>query len=356
VINQIKKLPPEIQFHFDSLPEKLPSNGVRFYAPNNSSLEIPFPKSSSGEPSGYLCKRRYIDNLLAEQLKNHQEITFIEECEIINIENGQDEINVHTKNDVMKAKILIGADGAHSIVAKKLSENKTEKEHTCLALRTYFENVTGFHDENFIELHFYEELLPGYLWLFPMADNRANVGIGMPANIVSEKKIILKDILEKLITEHPNLVPRFKHAKQLENFQADRIPLGSKKRNISGEHYLLIGDAASLVDPFTGEGIGNAIRSGRIAGEHIVNCFEKQYFSAAFNKQYDKEIYRRMGKELKWSYTLQKLFKHPKLINYAVNKANRNENFKNRIINSITNVNIKSKFLKPYLFLKSFYK
>ena len=56
-------------------------------------------------------------------------------------------------------------------------------------------------------------------------------------------------------------------------------------------------DAAALIDPLTGEGIGNAIRSGRIAAEHIISAFNKTVFDAHFNKQYDKVIYQKMGKE-----------------------------------------------------------
>ena len=101
-----------------------------------------------------------------------------------------------------------------------------------------------------------------------------------------------------------------------------------KKRKISGERFLLAGDAASLVDPFTGEGVGNAIRSGRVAAEHVLKCFENGDFSENFNLEYDKEIYHRMWNELKLSRSMQKLFKHPRLINYAVSKASRNDNFK----------------------------
>jgi flavin-dependent dehydrogenase len=50
------------------------------------------------------------------------------------------------------------------------------------------------------------------------------------------------------------------------------LPLGSKKRVISGNNFLLTGDAASLIDPFTGEGIGNAMYSGMLAAAHIQNC------------------------------------------------------------------------------------
>jgi len=108
------------------------------------------------------------------------------------------------------------------------------------------------------------------------------------------------------------------------------------------------------VDPFTGEGVGNALRSGRVAAEHILKCFAKNNFSEKFNAEYDKEIYRRMWNELKLSHTMQRLFKHPRLINYGVSKANRNEYFKDIIADAMQNADVKKRFLRPYLFYKTF--
>ena len=95
-----------------------------------------------------------------------------------------------------------------------------------------------------------------------MNDGKANVGIGMLSSHISQKKINLKVVLQKLIETHPQLKDRFINAKALESIKGFGLPLGSKKRRLSGDRYVLTGDAASLIDPFSGEGIGNAIRSG----------------------------------------------------------------------------------------------
>ena len=352
VINQLKLLPPEIKNSFDSIVEKLPSSGMCIYSPENNCLELPFEFKDN--ISGYVCKRKYFDEILVNGLKKYSNIKLFENCEVDNVLINNDSASVITKSVSYNAKIIIGADGPNSILSRKFNLKIKNKKHHCLGLRGYFENVTDFHPKNFIELHFYKDILPGYLWIFPMANNMANVGLGVLASDVSEKKIILKSVLEKFINTHPNIAPRFKNANQIGKLEAMSIPLGAKKIKISGERYLLAGDAASLVDSFTGEGIGNAIRSGRVAAEHIINCFEKNNFSAEFNSSYDNEIYRRMWNELKISSSLQKLFNYPGLINYAVRKANRNEHFKNLISDSMQNIDLKKKLLRPYLFYKTF--
>ncbi len=356
VINQLDKLPVEIKEAFIKLDKKIPSAGVRFYAPDNNFLEITFSENNSGMAPGYICKRSYFDGLLINQIKKYSDISLFENCEVTDIISKNNLIQIQTTDSVYTAKMIVGADGVHSLTAKKLLSKRIDHKNDCIAIRSYFENVTGFHEKNYIELHFYEEILPGYIWVFPMSENKANVGVGMPSDLVVKKKINLKRVLERMIKEHPVLAPRFQNAIQLEPFKAERIPLGIKKQPISGDRFLLTGDAASLVDPLSGEGVGNAIRSGRVAAEHILKCFELQKFSATFNKKYDEEIYRRAWKELKISHTLQKLFTHPKLINYAIKKANQRTQYKTFIIGSIENYSKKKLFIKAVKFINPFIK
>jgi len=74
----------------------------------------------------------------------------------------------------------------------------------------------------------------------------------------------------RLIAEHPLFRERFAGAVELpESRRGWLLPLGSKRRTIHGHGWLLVGDAAALIDPFSGEGIGNAMVSGRLAAETV---------------------------------------------------------------------------------------
>jgi flavin-dependent dehydrogenase len=266
-------------------------------------------------------------------------------------------VQLQTSKGTFSGEIVIGADGAHSIVSKFLGDIKVEKEHYSAGLRVYYDGVTSFHSENYIELHFFKDILPGYLWIFPLANNRANVGIGMLSSMVSKKKVNLKETLQHLLKTHPHLTERFKDAKPLETIKGYGLPLGSKKRNVSGERFLLVGDAAALIDPFSGEGIANAIRSGRIAAEHCINCFKEMNFSPAFNKAYDKEIYRRMWKEFKISRTLQTVVRYPFLFNFVIKKARQSKYLQTFLVEALANVEKKKKILlKPAFYYRMFIK
>ncbi|WP_207492634.1 geranylgeranyl reductase family protein [Aridibaculum aurantiacum] len=356
VVNQVKILSPVLEQQFAEMSNKIASYGVKIVAPNQKHVDIPFIHKGN-KSFGYISPRLDFDNLLFQHAKALPTIDTFENCTVTKVATNSSGVTVDTNLGSFSAKLVIGADGAHSVVQKHLGDIQVEKDHYCAGLRVYYENVASFHEENFIELHYFNEILPGYLWVFPLAGNKANVGIGVLSSVVSKHKLNLKDVLQKLINNHPHLKERFKDARPLETVKGYGLPLGSKKRNISGERFLLTGDAAALIDPFTGEGIANAIRSGRVAADHAIRCFEQQQFSAAFNKAYDKEIYRRMWGELKISRLLQQLVRYPWAFNFAVKRAQESKYIQQFLIDALSNIEKKKKILfKPGFYLSMLFR
>ncbi len=358
VINQLGKINTELLSKFKVESFKKASNGVRFFSPNGKSLDVDFnteekTSTKNGKSaSGYIVKRIDFDNFLFEEVKKCKSITIFQNTRVIDVSVEEDLVLIKTKESIFEAKFVVGADGANSIINRKLTNNKLEKNHHCAGLRQYFENVTGFHEQNHIELHFYKELSPGYFWIFPLPNNQANVGLGMLSSEVSKQNLNLKEMLNEIIATHPNIRNRFINSKPLETIQGFGLPIGSKKKQLSGNRFLLLGDAANLIDPFTGEGIGNAIRSGRIAAKHIIYSFKKNDCSKQFNKQYDVEIYNKMWNELRLGRSLQNMLKYPKLFNFVVKKANKNESLRTLLTSMLTNVDLKKELVKPRFYFK----
>ncbi len=355
VITQLYKIDTDFAGKFQKFESKQPSNGVRFVAPNGKALDVDFNKPTQSNDSGYIAKRWDFDYFLFQSLKNLEDVTIFQGEKAKIVSQKTDYIEIKTENHSFTAKMVVGADGANSVINRLLTNNTLDKNHHCAGLRQYFENVNGFHPQGHIELHFYKDILPGYFWIFPLPNNQANVGLGMLSSEVGKKKINLKEKLKDIIENHPNVKDRFKDAKPLENIQGFGLPIGSRKKCLSGNRFLLVGDAANLIDPFTGEGIANAIRSGRIAAEHLINVFEYGRFDSNFNKKYDKEIYSKMWNELKIGRSLQNLLKYPRLFNFIVNKASTNESVKILMTSMLDNVNLKKKLLKPSFYFKLFF-
>ncbi len=341
---------------FVALEAKTTVHGVRFYAPSHERLDIDFPENNttSGLAPGYTIKRKEFDNYLIQSLKSYPNISVLEGQRLITVTDNGDFLSLITDKGILTAGMVVGADGAQSIIVKQLSDIKVEKNHYCAGLRVYYEGVEGFHEGQHIELHFYKEVLPGYFWLFPLPNGQANVGIGMLSKSISQRNIDLKALLSDILQNHPQVALRFSKATPLESVKGFGLPIGSKKRNISGHRFLLTGDATSLIDPFTGEGIGNTLRSGRVAAEHIQACFREQRFDAAFNKAYDKEIYRRMWKELRLSRNLQLLLRYPRLFDSVVKRANRSHSLRMMLASAMVDIDIKKELVRPSFYMKLF--
>lgn len=355
ISRQLHLMSNDLGKKFEMLSEKVVSNGVRFFSPNSERLDIPFQAPKEHFGGGFVARRVDFDQYLFDEVKALPDVEVFENFPLLSTEISNEKINLKTPDAVFQADIALGADGAHSVLNKRLPKTHSLKDQNSAGLRQYYENVKGCHEENFIELHFYKDILPGYFWIFPLPGNKVNVGIGILTGVIRKKKINLKKEFEKIIATHPVIKERFAEAIPLEDVKGYGLPLGSVKRPISGDRFLLLGDAAALTEPFTGEGIANAIRSGRIAAAHVQQGFLKNRFDEKFNAAYDREIYRKMLHEFRFGRTMQKLFRYPGLINYIVKKGNTNKSVQLLLSSTLNNVNMKKIVFNPSFYLRLFF-
>lgn len=293
---------PKYKQAFLDYTDKDPIRCCRIVAPNAQFLDIPLREN------GYLTKRMDWDNFLYNLASAEENIQYYLNQSINDVSTNPstNEVIVSTETNTFKGKLVIGCDGANSIVSKKLSHIQHDPKHYAIAVRGYFKNVTDIPAETY-ELHFIKGILPGYLWIFPFKNNTANVGLGLSSAIANERKLNLRDLLQELIKNDPNLKARFKDAELLGEIKGSGLPLGSRKNQISGNNFMLCGDAAGLIDPATGEGIGQAMISGRYAGWHAIKCFEQNDFSSAIMKQYDKQVYKKLWGKSYINYIYQRI-------------------------------------------------
>lgn len=335
----------------------LPSYGVTFAAPNGKAIDIPFAtdKIVAGRPPGFTSKRLELDNFLFSKLESPY-ATILQGIQISDIARTEEGYEITYRKQglteqppgILRCRLLIGADGDKGITRKKLWQQNAVSKTSAVGLRAYYTGVTGMHEQNFIELHFLKEVLPGYFWIFPLPDGQANVGIGMESDIVRKKKINLREMMLKAIKENPNIKDRFATAQLTDKIYGWGLPMGVEKTTVSSDHFILTGDAASLIDPFTGEGIGNALFSGMLAAEAAVKAFEADRFdSAFFQEHYGDELFRRIGDELKLSYTMQKLVRYPWLFNLVVNKAHKSPSLQRTISSMFADLDVRALLRKP---------
>ncbi|GAB4417127.1 MAG: geranylgeranyl reductase family protein [Bacteroidia bacterium] len=322
--------------------------GIRFVAPGREVLDIPFRSTQTqAHPPGYVSRRIDFDHFLLQQLRPHPGFRLIEGFRAQHIEEIPGGIRVSDGRQICEAPLLVGADGAHSLAAKYLHPGGIDRAHHSAGVRAYYRGVTGFHPQAFIELHFIRELLPGYFWVFPLPGGAANVGLGMLSGDMEGQRINLRERLLKIVATHPDIAPRFRQAQLEGPVQGFGLPLGSQQRPLSGRRILLTGDAGALIDPFSGEGIGNAMISGRLAAQQIATCFETADYSDEALRRYDEAVYRKLGSELRLSYHMQRLVRYPWLFDFVARKANRNDALRTMFTMMFENLDMRKELSRP---------
>ncbi|MCB0571248.1 MAG: geranylgeranyl reductase family protein [Phaeodactylibacter sp.] len=361
VTTLLNRLDPAILQRFNATPIQSDVWGIKFVAPNQKELSIPFSpnyiRDAKAAP-GYVSRRVDFDHFLINEARRRDNIQLLLETDIQHYERRTRGWLTESRDGRVQAdaRMLIVADGAHSSFSRKVAGLEKDPRHHAAAVRAYFSNVGQIGQGSFIELHFIRRATPGYFWIFPLPNGMANVGLGMRSDILSRKKFNLREQLFEIIEQEPGLKERFRHANLVSEVKGYGLPLGSKARPVSGAHYMLAGDAAHLVDPLTGEGIGNAFYSGFIAAEQLQQCLVSNDFSASFMKAYDQRISRVLGSEMRLSYSLQKMLMYPVLVNALAHLISSNRKVLEVLSGMYTDFSLREQLARPFFWFKMLFK
>jgi geranylgeranyl reductase family protein len=328
-------------------------NSVTFSGPNHASFNVDLNKTQlKNIAKGFVIRREIFDEFLFSQAR---EVTqnYLENFTVRDIimQNGSvcGVRGTNENRDICEfyGKVILGADGYKSTVAQKLGLYEYDPKHWVIALRCYYQNVKGLKDQ--IELHFIDEVIPGYFWIFPIDNGYANVGIGMLHEYIKQKKVDLKQAFYNALSS-PYFKDRFAQATPVEKPVGWNLPVGSKRRKSYGNGFLLLGDAAGLIDPFTGEGIGNAMYSAKHAIKTVQEAVAANNYSEDFLARYEKELWAEIGNELKVSTKLQKLGRFRFLLNLVIRKAEKNPAISNLIAGMLANQVPRKRLANPLFY------
>lgn len=283
----------------------------------------------------YNSKRIDFDYFLLELVKNETTTTVIENKRLLNVNTEVDSIYCEFEGGYStKAAIVIGCDGANSIVKKQLNKTYEKEAYSIAAIRAYYKDIAGIKaGEN--EIHIIKGIA-GYFWIFPLENGWANVGFGVVKDR-NNKDGVTKDFrnILKEITDSPVLKSRFENATLLGKVNGFGLPIWTQERKISGDRYMLCGDAAYLIDPLQGHGIDTAMWSGVYAAKQVIQCYNKADFSIEFMQRYDSLIYNKIGKDLAKNYYLAAAFyKFPFLLQ-VISKLNFNQKVVNWLVKKL---------------------
>ena len=186
------------------------------------------------------------------------------------IDTTSDDASVTIDADglTIRTRYVIAADGMWSPVRKATGTSEAGYLGEWHGFRQYASNVTGpaAHD---LHVWFDSDLLPGYAWSFPLPGNRANIGFGVLRDGTRSGREI-KAIWPDLLTR-PHVVEALGAGAEMEDRHlAWPIPARIDSLPLTAGRVLFVGDAAAATDVMTGEGIGQALLTGRLAAEAII--------------------------------------------------------------------------------------
>ncbi|PRY28323.1 geranylgeranyl reductase family protein [Pseudosporangium ferrugineum] len=276
-----------------------PVERLRLIAPGGTEVDRPLPRPAHTVP------RRVFDARLVEAA----------------VRSGA-ELRRHTVRSVryapggvivdgrIEAGVLIGADGAGSVVRRALGHPANPGGHLAIALRGY---APAAGAEQLIRTT--SARWPAYAWSFPLGDGTANVGYGEVLRGTPLTKAYLIGRLGELLpgTEATGL-------------RAHHLPLSTRRPAPARGPVLLAGDALSLINPFTGEGIFYAVLSGELAGTAAAAG------PGEAAKRYTRALRARLGRHLRHSGFATLLTRQPRVVDAAVRAARRNQAVFHRMV------------------------
>jgi flavin-dependent dehydrogenase len=188
-----------------------------------------------------------------------------------------------------------------------------------VAARTY---VRGDRlDAHSYRIFFLQHLLPRYAWIFSVASGLYNVGVGLQRSALRKKGIKLKRVLDDFLSS-PQAHRVMGSCRPVEPVRAHPLrTAGPRIGPLVAERMLTMGDAAALINPLSGEGIGPALESGLLAAEQVRRAFQEGDFSQGRLSPYSLEIQKRYGADYRAGSILRALMNSPQLMNAGARLA-----------------------------------
>ena len=235
----------------------------------------------------------------------------------INFDGEKTFLNIEGMGEV-ETSFVIAADGAWSPVRRSLDLGEEQSRGEWLAFRQYISGVAS--GSNDLHVWFEKDLLPGYAWSFPLPNGKANVGFGVlksQHSSASETAQLARELFSrKSISE--TLGSDIK----LEGRQtAWPIPARINSQQLTNRSVIFVGDAAASTDILTGEGIGQALLTGILAGEAIKSGGNQKTVTSL----YEKSVKGHLLADHRMSVALQKVLAHPAGAENALRLASLNQ-------------------------------
>ncbi len=278
------------------------NDGLKLYGAGGA-LELPWPRLSDWPAHGLTCSRMQFDATLARHAVK-QGAQLLEGTEVTGpLVRGDAGVGRVTgvrwrdhagREGEVRAPVVICSDGASSRFAISVGLPRRTDRPLGVAVRTYYRSPMAQDRwlSAFLELREQDDLLPGYGWLFPMADGTVNLGCGLLTTSKHYRSVNTRTLLARWARGMPpewGLTTDQQEGRLL----SGALPMGFSRTPHHHRGVLLVGDAGGMVNPFNGEGISYAMEAARVAAEVTDRALDARATSVLDG--YATEMRRRLG-------------------------------------------------------------
>ena len=320
------------------------------YSPQNHKTIYGSLKSGSAVKSGCI-PRKYFDNLLFQKAASMAD-EVLSGNKVIKISNDKNQrrLTLRRAKDGIEfeitAGLVIAADGANSIIARQTGLLQSGEERRFDGMRVYYK---GKKFDSTVHIFYDKRTLPGYFWIFPVAEDTANVGI-----MINKKSANIRKLFQEVLDTNPGVKQILNGAQPASDVRGTPLTLGKMPGSRTADGVMLIGDAAAFINPVTGGGIYYAVLSAKKAAEFGSIALAEGNVLKENLALYEKWRRREIIPGFKYSNMLKRRLSSERSAEWLLKRMSKNKLFANFFIMVYGRPLPKYTFLNPLFWVKVF--
>lgn len=299
-----------------------PMQAMRVYAPGDRMFQATFRDVEPGHVALGLSRARFDHLLLLRAAAAGVEIRERAHVRDLVLNDGRVvgvQVSCGEVRETIRAQIIVGADGHHSVVSRRLGLDAPVRWPRRTGLAAHFRGLGRLGDWG--ELH----VAPGgYAGLALLEDGLATVTLVTDAEAVAQRSGSIEAYYNEKLADIPlvrEMVAGVERAGPIRGVG----PLARRVRKRAGDGFLLVGDAAGFLDPFTGEGIYKALSGARLAAPVIVSALEQGDTSARSLAPYTRAYQRAFFANTQVLRIVQGFVHSPLLLSYVIDRLEKRD-------------------------------